>query len=423
MEVIGTDRREAVGKHVVVVGAGMVGLATAWFLQEEGVSVTVVDRSHVAAGSSWGNAGWLSPALTLPLTDPAILSTGIRAVLSRSSPVYVPLTASPRLLKFLILFARNCTPSRFHNAMRLFVDVNREALGAYEQLSSSGVDAPVRSAEPLIAAFANSADRKVLTEEFKHVGEAGGEVHFDLVSGDEARALEPALGPAVECATLLHGQRFINPGQFVAALAAGVRERGGTICDGARVTSVAPDGGGVRVRLESGQDLTADATVLANGAWLGELARPFGVKTVVQAGRGYSFAVAPDSLPTHPIYLPTQRVACTPLGDGFRVAGMMEFKKPDAAFDPRRIETIIDAARPMLTGIDWTVRTDEWVGSRPCTPDGIPVIGRTKSPNIYVAGGHGMWGVALGPLTGRLIARLVAKNENSPLLKDFDPLR
>ena len=90
---------------------------------------------------------------------------------------------------------------------------------------------------------------------------------------------------------------------------------------------------------------------------------------------------------------------------GLRVAGMMEFRRPKAPPDPRRIRAIIDAASPLLRGVDWDARTDEWVGSRPCTADGLPLVGRTKTPGVYVAGGHGMWGIALGPLTGQLARR------------------
>lgn len=409
---------------VVVVGAGMVGLCTAWFLQEQGASVRVLDAKGVAAGSSWGNAGWAAPALTLPLTDPAILASGIREVFRRSSPVYVPPTASPRLLKFLVQFAGNSTPSRFRAAMRLYVEVNRRALGAYEILDAAGPDETTHLADPFVAAFVSEADRRVLVEEFAHVAEIGGQMNYDLAGGEEIRALEPALGPAVTCGIVLHGQRFLNPGRYVHALAAAVRRRGGEIREGARVASVAADSPrGALVRLGSGETVRAEAVVLANGAWLSRLARPFGVRTIVQAGRGYSFTVQPEKMPVNPVYFPAQRVACTPLGDGFRVAGMMEFKRPEAPLDPRRIRAIVDAARPMLTGIDWEARTDEWVGSRPATPDGLPLLGRSRAHDVYIAGGHGMWGIALGPLSGRLLAEQIVHERTDPVMAAFDPLR
>jgi D-amino-acid dehydrogenase len=163
--------------------------------------------------------------------------------------------------------------------------------------------------------------------------------------------------------------------------------------------------------------------VLASGTWLGTLARRFGVRQLVQAGRGYSFTVVPEVMPTRPIYFPAARVACTPLGDRFRVSGMMEFRSAEAPLDPRRIRAVVEAARPMFTGIDWEERKEEWVGSRPCTPDGLPLIGATKSPRVFVGGGHGMWGITLGPLTGKFLADTITGRDVPALMQRFNPMR
>jgi len=410
-------------EHVVVVGAGMVGLSTAWFLQAEGVGVTVVDRVGVAAGSSWGNAGWLAPALTLPLPDPAILAGGIKATLKPSSPVYVPVSANPRLLRFLVDFARHCTAPKWRDAMSVFAEANRQAFDAFDEIAAGGLAEPTKAAEPFLAAFASEGDRDALLEEFDHVRELGVETPAELLDRNAVHALVPALGDAVTCGVRLRDQRFINPGRYVNALADAVRERGAEIRTGVDVRDLTESASGVRLDVAGGDALTADAVVIATGTWLGSLARDVGVKTIVQAGRGYSFTVQPEQMPSGPMYFPAQRVACTPLGDGLRVAGMMEFRKPGAPLDPRRVKAIIDAATPMLTGVDWDARTDEWVGSRPCTADGLPLIGRTKSSRVFVSGGHGMWGIALGPLSGKLLAAQVARGETSSLLSRFDPLR
>lgn len=410
-------------EHVIVVGAGMVGLSAAWFLQAEGVRVTVVDRAGVAAGSSWGNAGWLAPALTLPLPDPAILAGGVKAMLKPSSPVYVPVTANPRLMRFLADLARHCTPAKWRAAMAVFAEANRQALDAFDEIAAGGLAEPTRPAEPFLAAFASADDRQKLLDEFEHVRELGVDTPVELLDGAAMHALVPALGDAVTCGVRLRDQRFINPGRFVNALADAVRRRGGEIRTGVDVRDIAESAAGVRLEVEDGAPLVADAVVIATGTWLGSLARDVGVKTIVQAGRGYSFTVQPEQMPVAPMYFPAQRVACTPLGDSLRVAGMMEFRKPDAPLDPRRIAAIADAAKPMLTGVDWAARTDEWVGSRPCTADGLPLIGRTRSSRVFVSGGHGMWGIALGPLSGKLLAAQVARGETSSLLSRFDPLR
>jgi D-amino-acid dehydrogenase len=416
-------------RHVVVVGAGMVGLATAWFLQEHAVKVTVIDGGGVAAGASWGNAGWLTPGMSTPLPEPAVLKYGIRAVVSPSSPVYVPPTLNPRLLRFLAGFTLHSTARQWNSGMRALVPICRLALESFDRLVSGGVEATIRDQRPLLAAFRTSAESRGLLEEFAHIGAAGRDVAYEVLTGDQARAIEPSLSEAIGTAVSIHGQRYIDPGTFAGALADSVRARGGTIRAGATVTGVRDDGGSVTVTAAtSGANgdaphLECDAVVLATGARLGDLARRFGVRRIVQAGRGYSFSVPFENLPAGPLYFPASRVACTPIGDRVRVAGMMEFRPDGAALDPRRIRAITEAVRPLLRGADLDDRRDEWVGSRPCTADGLPLIGRTRSPRVFTAGGHGMWGVTLGPATGRLLAAQIATGERPEELAAFDPLR
>ncbi|MGH3425143.1 MAG: NAD(P)/FAD-dependent oxidoreductase [Nocardioidaceae bacterium] len=410
--------------HVIVVGAGMVGLSTAWFLLDRGVRVTVVDRDGVAAGSSWGNAGYLTPALTLPLAEPAVLSYGLKAVFSPSSPVYVPFTTNLRLIRFLVGFARHCTPTRWRETMAVYTQLNRISLEAYDELADGGVKEPTQAADPFLAAFTSAEDREPLLEEFRGVVEAGGTVDYDLVDGAEARSIEPMLGEGVRAGVRIRGQRYINPPAYVASLADAVRGRGGEIVDGFDVADVRDLGtAGVEAVSATGQTRRADEIVLASGTWLGSLARSFGVRKVVQAGRGYSFSVRPEAMATHPVYLPAQRIACNPLGDRLRITGMMEFRRADAPLDQRRIRAIIDAARPMFTGVDWDAREEEWVGSRPCTADGLPLIGVTRSPRVHVAGGHGMWGIVLGPLSGRFMADSITGRAVPDVVRHFDPLR
>ncbi|MEO6825686.1 MAG: FAD-binding oxidoreductase [Microbacteriaceae bacterium] len=412
-------------EQVVVIGAGMVGLSTAYFLQERGVRVTVVDRAGVAAGSSWGNAGWISPALTLPLPEPAVLTYGLSAVVKPSAPLYIPVTASPKLLRFLLGFARHCTPAKWRSAMEVYAEVNRVSVEAFDELTADGsVAEPFRLADPFLAGFKSVKDRQAIVEEFDVVTKYGAKVDYDLVDGEEMRSIEPTLGDGVQVGVKLRGQHFINPPKFVDSLADAVRARGAEILSGFDVKDIIDLGTpGVRVVPVSGDPITADAVVIATGTWMGELAHKFGVRQLVQAGRGYSFTVIPEAMPTHPIYFPTQRVACTPLGDRFRISGMMEFRPADTPLDPRRVTAIINAARPMFTGIDWESRKEEWVGSRPCTPDGLPLIGATRSPRVQVAGGHGMWGITLGPLTGKYLAASMTGAEVPAVMQHFDPLR
>ncbi|MBH0008192.1 FAD-binding oxidoreductase [Salinibacterium sp. SWN1162] len=409
---------------VTIIGAGIVGLCTAWFLQERGVEVTVLDRTGVAAGASLGNAGWVAPALTLPLPEPSIFKVGIKAVIDPTSPVYVPLAANSTLLRFLAGFARHSTPTMWRRNMVTFAEINKWSLDSFDRMEEGGVSAALKHAEPFLAAFTSDAHRQVITHEFDEVAAGGGHVSFEKITGDELREFEPSVSKLVTHGLRVDGQRFINPPSFMQVLAASVRARGATIVEGAKATGIRDLGAaGVAVDVEGQNAVLSNEVVIATGTWLGDLARQFGVRQVVQSGRGYSFSVKPPVIPTHPIYLPAQRVACTPLGDRLRVGGMMEFRSVDAPADSRRIQTIVNAASPMFDGVDWDAREEEWVGSRPCTPDGLPLVGGTRSPRVHVAGGHGMWGVTLGPLTGRMLADSITGGDKHPLLTAFDPLR
>ena len=416
---MGTPRPD----DVAVVGGGMVGLATAWFLRERGVAVTVYERDQVCAGSSWGNAGWLTPSLAAPLPEPAVLRYGLRAVLSPTSPVYLPLRADATLLRFLASFVRHSTPGRWRRGMAALVPLNARALEAFDALADGGVEAATFPAEPLLACYREESATAALLHELQEIRDAGqDDVRFDRLPGDRARSLAPVLTGEVGAAVRVHGQRYLHPPEFVGSLARSVRASGGEVCEGTGVTAVRDLPDGVVLTTTAGER-RHDAVVLATGAWLGALAGRFGVRRPVQAGRGYSFSVPVDRMPEGPLYFPEQRVACTPLGDRLRIAGMMEFRRPDEPLDPRRITAITEAVRPFLTGVDLADRQDEWGGSRPCTPDGLPLLGRTASPRVFVAGGHGMWGIALGPVTGRLVASTVLDGQAPPELRPFDPLR
>lgn len=404
--------------RVAVVGGGMVGLSTAWFLQEAGVEVTVLDRTGVAAGSSSGNAGWLLSSLAAPLPEPAVLKYGMRALLSPSSPVYVPPTADPRTLKWLLDFARNCTQARWNTAMRGLVPLNRDALAAFDALEAGGVTARTRQADPFSAAFLSVADSEGLLAEFEHLEAGGQPVDFEILDGAEARGGEPALDDRITRVIRIHGDRFIDPAAYVRAIGDSVLARGGQIHGGTEIREIRSSRTGVAVAGES-----YDSVVLAHGAWINKLARAVGVRMTVQAGRGYSFTVRTAQPPRGPLYFPAQRVACTPLGDRLRIAGMMEFRPADAPLDPHRIQALVTQARTLIKGAHVDERLDEWVGARPCTADGLPLIGASKDPRVYVAGGHGMWGITLGPVTGRLLATQILTGTRPAALRAVDPLR
>lgn len=412
--------------RVLVVGAGIVGLSCAWSLQEHGIEVTVADRAQEGAGSSWQNAGYVAPAMTVPLPEPSILRYGARAVLSPGSPVRLIAQPDVRLAQFMTGLVRHCTARSWRHAMSAYLPLNRRIFDAYDRQRELGVAAGLNRAD-VLAAFEHSGDAAGLLHELASVAGSGQRLAVEMLTGDQARELEPRLSARVTLAVRIPGQRYLTPSRYVAALAEAVRSRNGKILTQTPVTSVHRHGGTVVARTPAG-DLDADAVVLANGAWLTALARPHGVRVPVYGGRGYSFTLPttgphnPGSL-SQPLYFPTARLAVTPQGDRVRVAGVMEFGSPDAAPRPARISSMVRAARPLLDGVDWDARADDWMGVRPLSTDGMPLVGASRTPGVFVAGGHGMWGVTLGPLTGQLLAEHIATGVCPAELRPLDPCR
>lgn len=407
---------------MAVVGAGMVGLSTAWFLQEYDVEVTVFDQVAPGAGASWGNAGWITPSLSTPLPEPSMLAYGLRRLASPTSPLYIPPRLDPGLWGFLARFARHSTASRWRAGVGKMVAVNRLALPAFDALAAGGVDGPIAAAEPFVIAYTNPGGPAAMVGEAAELAALGQPVDVEQLSASRARALVPMLSEEIRGAVLLGGQRFLDPPGYVAALAQSVVARGGRVRARAEVARIRDEGAKVRLTGPAVSE-TFDAVAVATGAGLRDLAAPFGVRTRMRAGRGYSFSVVADTPPAGPVYFPGNSVVATPLGDRLRIAGMMEFRPHGAPIDPRRISAIVESVRPLIRGVDLDDRRDEWVGSRPCTADGLPLAGPTRSPRVFVAGGHAMEGMTLGPVTGMLVAQNVATGTVPAPLAGFDPVR
>ena len=416
---VGVERIDGGPRSVIVVGAGIVGLSTAWFLQERGVDVTVVDGTGVAAGASWGNGGWVAPGLTLPLNSPGVLRSGLRSLHDPTAPLHIPLTADAGLGAFLIQFAANCRRSSWRRALRANVRLNEECIEAFDVLIANGVDAPVTDA-PITALFCTTEEAERMLSELRELENAGQTMDVTALSGEALREQVPLASQAVTAGLNINAQRFVDPRRFVEALGRSVVVRGATI-HRLEIRDILAWGSGVAMYPRRGTPLTADAAVIATGARLSQLAGRW-LRVPVQAGHGYSFTVPVDRPIPTPIYLPHLRVACTPYKGAIRVSGTMEFRHPHNRVIPERVEAIVASASPLLDGARWAERSNMWVGAYPVTPDGRALIGEV-SPDVYVAGGHGMWGLAHGPITGRLLAEQITTGKQPQALREFDPLR
>jgi len=406
--------------RVIVVGAGIVGLATAWHLRELGEDVVVLEQRAVAAGASYGNAGWLSPGLAIPLNEPSLVRQGLRSLLSPTSPLYFAPRFDREWANFVARFLAACRMSTWRRSMQLLGNLNRRSLEAWDQLGEAiGV---VSTPAPIVATFARRRDASALEHEFEAIRSAG----FDLVAreldAEELRSLVPIAKPNLGFGIAIEAQRYLDPARSVRRLGTALLERGVAI-EQAEVVDLSRRGGSVRVHTRDKRDYEAPSVVIAVGAWLGALRARLGIRVPVLAGRGYSMRVPLEREVSVPVYLPTVRLACTPLEGELRIAGTMAFEGPDAPPRQARFDAMRRAARKFFEGVALEAPHEAWVGPRPVSADGLPLIGPTAMPGVWVADGHGMWGMTQGPLTGALVAQGVVSGSVPAELVAFNPLR
>lgn len=387
--------------RLVVVGGGLVGLATAHCLERDhGAEVTVVEAGpRVGGGASRGNAGWVCPTQVAPLAAPGLIRRLTRDALSPASALYIRPRGLVPLTPFLLRLAAGATRRTYDERVSAMRSLAEMAWPALER-----IDVPVfRSG--IVSVFSSEATARATLEL----------LGVDVPLTTE---FEPCVSSKATSGYVLPDDGFVDPGALADALAAAVR---GRILLGATVRELTKVGRGWSVALDA-ETLTADAVVLAAGARTPALARLAGHRLRVVPGKGYSFTVPMEQPPARPLHFEEAHCVMTPLPGGVRVAGTMEFGDTTNRLDGRRIEAIANAAAPWVNGVDWSARTDEWVGERPITSDGLPMIGELGK-GLFVATGHGMYGVTLALPTGDALARHIFRTDNRLDLDPFDPLR
>lgn len=407
--------------RVAVVGGGIVGLNCAWYLQQEGAEVTVLERRRLGAGASWGNAGALAPAIAVPLPERSALTSALRGAFDRNSAIVTPRRLNGDLVRFLLGFARNATERRWYQAMHDYLPLSNNALAAYEFMAAHDVQLSLNDARFVIACH-DAGEAAGLLRELSMVIEAGLPLQVDMLTTEQLHEAAPAAA-GCQFGLRIHGQRFVDPPQLLDAVADSVRVRGGEIVENLPISKVERRLGKVVCTTEDGADHGFDAVVLATGAWLPRLARDHGVRVPMQAGRGYSASVPPRDLVPGMLYFPGPRIACTPYRGRLRISSVMELAGVDRPLTPRLADAFLRRARAALPNADWAKVEDVWVGSRPLTADGRPFIGGTATKGVFVAGGHAMWGVTFGAVTAQLLAKLVVGSSADAALAPFDPLR
>jgi D-amino-acid dehydrogenase len=407
--------------RVVVIGGGIIGLLCAHHLRKRGAEVVVVERDRVGAGCSSGNAGWVTPSISLPLPAPGLRLKSLAWMLRADSPLYIRPTTAPRMAGWLWSFWKHCNAADFERGARAFAALGSETMKLYDELAADGAVFESR-ADGLLMVFRRQAD---LEEELELLERFGyGPVR--TVVGEELHALEPALDRAIAFGGHVVPERVVRPEDVCSATAGLITRSGGEILEGSRVAALALAAGRVRAAvLDSGDHLEGDAFLIATGAEAARLSTAAGAPLPIQAGKGYSITIDRPRLELrYPLYLGDAMIGVTPFAGALRVAGTMELSGVNRRLDPRRIAALERGASRDVPGVLAGAARRDWVGMRPLAPDGLPILGAlSTAPNLYVATGHQMLGVTLAPSTGKAMAELILEGRSEVDLEPFSALR
>ena len=414
---------------VVVVGGGVIGLCAAYYLAVAGIPVEVVERRHVGAGASWGNAGWVCLSHSMPVPAPGAVGRALRSLGRPDSPLYVRPVAEPGLAAWLWRFGRNSTPARFRRGYRAVADLNRPTFDLFAGLADAGIDTSLTRPGMVHAFRSAAAGRRYLAVQ-REMARGRYVVPDDVVLGEAASRLDPALSPEVRAAYLVTGEGVVDPARLLAGLRDALAALGVKVHENTEVTGVRRSGDAVTAVRTATAELACRAVVVAAGTGSARLSRMLGHPLRLQAGKGYSFSVDLDPAPRHALYLGDRSVAVSPMGATTRIAGTMEFSGANNRLEWSRIVAVARASRqylgPWFTDPDDLISAirDPWVGGRPLLADGLPLIDRLPTcANAYVATGHGMLGVTLGPATGQALADFVSSGRRPEVLRPFSAHR
>ena len=401
---------------VAVVGGGAVGVCIALELARRGAEVILLERgAELAWACSAGNAGIVGSSHVVPLADPAAARDGIRWMTRPDSPFYV--RPRPRILPWLLRFAAAANPAQVKRHRALLHELASRSAALHAGLEAAGLDAGYRR-HGLLNVYRSERAFARAREDLVQISSNGARPGTDHLPSELASALTSDIAGTI----LDPYEAHCDPRRFVDAVGALAADAGVDIRTGVEVLGFQRRGVRIDSLWTTAGELVADEVVLAAGVWSAGLARQLGVRLPIEGGKGYHVDVETrPGDPELPIWLHESRVVMTPLEDRLRLAGTLELTGIDRAVDPRRVEAIVAAARRALRRFGSRPTLEVWRGLRPCTPDGLPVLGRAPNvENAAFATGHGMWGLQLAPVTGRLLASVVAGERPE---HDLHPLR
>lgn len=412
-------------KKIGILGGGIIGLSSAYYLNKAGHDVTIIDQTNLLDGCSHGNAGMIVPSHFIPLAAPGMISKGIRWMFDSTSPFYIKPRFSKSLIKWGYHFYRSATSAHVQKSAPALKETSLLSRSLYQEWKQElPFDFGYRE-KGLLMLFKTKEAEHEETNTVEMASRYGIEAY--LLNASEVQNLETQIKVDVKGGVYFPGDAHLNPNVLVSNLIKYLRQKGVSFRDKTTLNDFQIDNGKVLGVKTNNGDFQFDEVVMALGSWSGEIGGKLQLSLPMQAGKGYSFTLndVVNNVQIPSIFLEA-RVAVTPMGNSLRFGGTMEITGVDHRINMNRVKGIVNAIPRYYPKMLVPMPNQEnvWHGLRPCSPDGLPYIGRSKKiENLIIATGHSMMGLSLAPATGLLVSELVDNKKSSMNIELFEPER
>jgi D-amino-acid dehydrogenase len=411
--------------NIGIIGGGIMGLSSAYYLNKAGFKVTIIDQGDLSDGCSVRNAGMLVPSHIIPLAAPGMIAKGIRWMFDSQSPFYVKPRFSGDLVKWGYQFYKHSNKEHVEKAIPALKSLSSFSKSLYQKLAKElPFDFGFHERGLLMLYLKPETEKEEI--ETAHLANAAG-VEAQVLSPAEIQKLEPDVRVTARGGVYYPGDAHITPQVFYSNLIKLLKERGVVFQTNTMVKDFTIEHGRIKVVSTDHGSVEADDWVVATGSWSGMVGSKLGITIPMQAGKGYSFTLDDVVKNTRiPSIFLESRVAVTPMGTSLRFGGTMEISGVDHSINMNRVKGIVDSIPHYYPDmkVEMPKKEEVWHGLRPCSPDGLPYIGRSsKMKNLVIATGHSMMGLSLGPGTGKLVTEIISGEQTSIPISAFGPER
>ena len=411
-------------KNVIIIGGGIIGLCSAYYLQKEGHQVTIVDQSNLNSGASYVNAGYLSPSHIIPLSAPGVMKKGLQWMFNSSSPLYIKPRLDTDFLKWVWAFNKSCTANHVKKAAPIIRDISVLSQELYQEIKTSENFTTHYEKKGLLMLCQT---QKLLDEELE-MAEMAVKLGLEAkgVTPSEIKELEPNIEINTIGAAYFKCDHHSTPNEFMTEMKTYLNTKGVTFFANEKVEDIIIKNQSIAALKTDKQTLVADEIVLAAGSWSSFLSKKLGLNLLLQAGKGYRINTKRETGITIPAILAEAKTAVTPMHGFTRFAGTMEIAGINHNINKVRVEAIAKAANsyyPNLV-INQEEKSNTACGLRPVSPDGLPYIGKSgKCKNLTIATGHAMMGWSMATATGLLVSQIISNKKTILDVNSFHPDR